>query len=48
MAEMRHVLQMRDRIVGDVEDAELGVCVEAGDLREGVVGNIEFFEVSER
>lgn len=38
---------MRDGVVGDIEHAELGVRVKAGDLCQGVVGNVEFFEVEE-
>jgi hypothetical protein len=38
---------MRDWVVGDVEDAEFGCFVEAGDLGQRVVGDVEFFEVGE-
>lgn len=44
---MRYVLQMRNWIIGYVEDAELGVCLETRDLRKGIVGNVECFEVCE-
>ena len=36
---------MRDWIVGDIEGAEFGIGVEAGYLRQGVVGDVEFFQV---
>jgi len=32
--------EMLDRICGDVDDAEVGVAVEAGYLRDGVVGDV--------
>lgn len=44
---MRYVLQMRNWIIGNVEDAELCVCFQARYLREGVVGYVKCFEVRE-
>lgn len=41
------VLQVRDTVVGDVQDAELGVGGQStlGDGGDAVVGDIEFFEL---
>lgn len=38
---------MRDGVIGDIEHAKLGICVKAGNLRQGVVRNVEFFEAGE-
>lgn len=38
---------MSDLIVRDVEDSEVGISLEARDLSQGIVGDVEFFQVSE-
>lgn len=39
--------QVGDLVVGDLEQAELGIPLETGDGGQRVVGDVEFFEVGE-
>lgn len=45
--ERAKVRQILDRVAGYVNDAEVGVVLEAVGGREGVVGDVEFFEIDE-
>lgn len=44
---MLQVGQVRDPVVGDVEDAQVAVVPEAGDGGQRVVRDVQFFEVGE-
>ena len=41
---MGQIAQVGNLVVGDVEDAKRRVGFQAGDLREGIVRNVEFLE----
>ena len=41
------MLEFRDLVVGDVDDAEFGVVFETLEVCEGVVRDVEFFQVGE-
>ena len=39
------VCQMRDLIIRNVEHSEVGVILQARDLSQGIVGDVQFFQV---
>jgi type IV secretory pathway ATPase VirB11/archaellum biosynthesis ATPase len=41
------VLEVRDLVVGEVQDAQGGILFQAGEVGHGVVGEVELFEVGE-
>lgn len=47
MLQMVDVCQVEDLVVGNIKDAQIGIVLEAGDLGQGVVGDVEFFELVE-
>jgi hypothetical protein len=44
---MGQVLEFADLVTGNIKDAELGIRLETGDGSDGIVRNIEFFELAE-
>jgi hypothetical protein len=43
--EFGEVFELRDLVVGKVENAQIGVVLEARKIGDGVVGEVELFQV---
>lgn len=41
------MFEFRDLVVGEVEDTQVGVALQTGEIGDGVVGEVELFEVLE-